>query len=224
MRAVIYSRVSTEQQAIKGLSIETQIANCQKYADAHGYEVVDIVIDAQTAKNTNRPGLQRILKMASAKKIEHIICWNIDRLTRSLADSIMMTNEFTKKKVTVHEAERNKARIATTSQAKLIQNMEMVIKEWQREDIGDKTRTILAGKREQGLRISGQAPFGFQFQDSKVVENPAEQKIIQRIHNLKCEGFSVRAIHARLRDEGIRNRKSKPIGVTEIWTILQKAA
>lgn len=225
MKAVIYVRVSTEKQASHGLSLDTQIINCQRYADVHDYEVIDVVVDAQTAKNTRRPGLQRILKMATAKKIQHVIVWNIDRLTRSLEDSIMLTSMFLKKKVTLHEAEHNKPRVVNTSQQKLMDRVEMAFKEYQREDIGDKTRTILQGKKEQGLRYSGRSPFGYRFTpDGKIEPDDHEQGIIERIMSLKAEGFTIRAIQARLHADGVVNRKNRPIGRTEIWNITKKAA
>ena len=64
MSAIIYCRVSTDSQAEKGISLDAQVAACTAYAQAHGLEVVDVIVDAGlSGKSTDRPGLQKLLKL-----------------------------------------------------------------------------------------------------------------------------------------------------------------
>jgi site-specific DNA recombinase len=95
---------------------------------------------------------------------------------------------------------------------------------WEREIIGERTAVALEHKAAQGERTNFQAPFGYRFENGKVVKDDIEHGIIRKVNELKEEGYSIRAIVALLEEQGHRNRNGKPIGRNEIWRITKKAA
>jgi len=87
MKAVIYTRVSTETQQVSGLGLDSQLATCQAHADRLGAEVVAVVTEAQSGRTvTKRPELQRALAMLAAGEAQVLIVAKLDRLSRSLRD------------------------------------------------------------------------------------------------------------------------------------------
>ena len=96
MKAVAYSRVSTAGQAEKGVSMEDQKLKIEQYADLYGFSITEFITDGgESAKNLNRPGVQRILTMMKQQEIEAVIVAKLDRLTRSvrdLADIVELAN------------------------------------------------------------------------------------------------------------------------------------
>ena len=84
-KAIIYVRVSTEEQKKKGYSIAGQVQECTVYAQRMGYEVINIFTDeGKSAKDLNRPELQRMLKYIkeNRKAINALVFWKWDRLSR----------------------------------------------------------------------------------------------------------------------------------------------
>jgi DNA invertase Pin-like site-specific DNA recombinase len=86
---IIYTRVSTEDQAREGVSLIAQREACAMLCKLRGYADHDAVEDAaQSAKNLNRPGIARILKGVEAGEVKTLVVWRLDRLTRDLLDMV----------------------------------------------------------------------------------------------------------------------------------------
>jgi len=104
MRAAHYARVSTEDQA-HNYSISTQIEACQKLADELGYTVDQehILIDeGYSGATLDRPGLERLRKLAGQGVIQAIICYDPDRLSRKLVHLLLLTEEWERQNIAVH--------------------------------------------------------------------------------------------------------------------------
>src|SRR6266404_1789631 len=85
MRAIGYVRVSLEKQAEKGVSLEAQSEKIRAMATVQGAELVDIIVEAgESAKNLNRPGVQKLLALVEGGRVEAVIVAKLDRLTRSV--------------------------------------------------------------------------------------------------------------------------------------------
>ena len=97
---IIYTRVSTEDQAREGVSLIAQREACAMLCKLRGYADHDAVEDAaQSAKNLNRPGIARILKGVEAGEVKTLVVWRLDRLTRNLRDLLDMVATFDLHKV-----------------------------------------------------------------------------------------------------------------------------
>ncbi|WP_254903539.1 recombinase family protein, partial [Picosynechococcus sp. PCC 7002] len=95
MKDIGYIRVSTEEQATQGVSLDAQKAKLEAYAGLYDIELVDIVIDAgQSAKSIERPGLQKALGMLDSGEVEAMVIVKLDRLTRSVKDLDWLLENF----------------------------------------------------------------------------------------------------------------------------------
>src|SRR6516225_10444631 len=100
MKAIGYVRVSTDRQAEQGVSLEAQEAKIRAMATVQGAELLEVIIDGgESAKNLNRPGLQRLLTQVDSGKVEAVIVAKLDRLTRSVKDLCSLLELFEKRSV-----------------------------------------------------------------------------------------------------------------------------
>lgn len=87
----LYPRVSTQEQAVNGHSIDEQIERMQKYCEAMGWTVYKVYTDAgYSGADTNRPALQRMIKDVKAGRIDKVLVYKLDRLSRSQKDTLML--------------------------------------------------------------------------------------------------------------------------------------
>ena len=220
MIAAIYSRVSTEEQKKHGISLEAQVARCEQYAASMNMLVVHTGIEGQSAKDTDRPELQTILAMVAKKKIRHLLLVKLDRLSRETEDALRIAKALCKKGVKLHLVSEGGEVDFSDPSAEMMFTMRAGFATYERKRISLNTKFALARKRDLGQRVSGEAPFGFQFDGNTVVENPSEQSVINRVKLLAAEGYSQRKISAKLESEGVYNRKGKAFALRSIQIIL----
>src|SRR4051812_31612516 len=103
MLTVAYVRVSTEDQAVEGFSMAGQIDKLQAYATRRDLGPVTVIEDAGlSGKNTDRPGLQRVLSMVADGHVSNVIVWRLDRLSRNLGDLVLLADTFGQAGVALH--------------------------------------------------------------------------------------------------------------------------
>ena len=86
---IIYTRVSTDEQAAGGISLDAQLASCRAYAIARGWTVGEEVVDGGfSAKDLRRPGAAKVLELYAQRKIAGVIVWRLDRLLRRVRDLV----------------------------------------------------------------------------------------------------------------------------------------
>src|ERR1700719_1319102 len=188
MRTVGYVRVSTDKQAERGISLEAQEAKIRAMATVQGAELIDVIVDGgESAKSLNRPGLQRLLALISAGKVEAVIVAKLDRLTRSVKDLCGLLELFEKRKVALISVAES---LDTGSAAgRLVITIMAAVSQWEREAIGGRTRDALQHKRSQGERV-GNIAFGSRLsEDGQHLEpDPAEQTAMAEIRRLRGQG------------------------------------
>ncbi|MGO8881146.1 MAG: recombinase family protein [Desulfomonilaceae bacterium] len=221
-KAAIYARVSTEDQAQHGVSLDAQVNRCMEYVTTLNYELVDTAIDAGlSAKSTDRAGLQRILSLVHKKKIQHVVTLKLDRLSRRTVDALNLVETFTKKKVKLHLVTENGTVNSDNSDEEFMLTLKAGVAQLERKKIAERTRFALDRKRQLGQRISLYAPYGYAFTAGKLIPNPEEQAVITKIYNLHARGFTIRGIIEQLTGEGIFNRKNRPFAIPSIHRILK---
>ena len=206
MQVIGYVRVSTQEQATGGVSLEAQANKIRLYCELHELQLVDVIVDAGvSAKTVNRPGLQRALSMLRAGKAGGLVIAKLDRLTRSVADlSTLITTVFNR--FALHSVADA---IDTTSAAgRLVLHVLGSVAQWERETVGERTRDALAHKRARGERV-GQVPFGFVSVDGRLVPHADEQRAITIIAELRADGMTYRAIADALTARGIVNKAGR---------------
>jgi site-specific DNA recombinase len=142
MRAIGYIRVSTDNQADKGCSLEAQREKIRAMAVVQGTEVADLIVDAgESAKNLKRPGMERVLKLVQAGEVDKVIAAKLDRLTRSARDLADLLEIFQRKGVSLVSVAES---LDTGSAAgRLVLNIMVSVSQWEREAIGERTRDAL---------------------------------------------------------------------------------
>lgn len=103
MLTVAYCRVSTEEQAEEGHSIEAQAQRLQSYAELPGIGPVTVIEDpGRSGKNMERAGLQQVLAMVEAGHVAHVPVWRLDRLSRNPVDLILLADQLRRSNVALH--------------------------------------------------------------------------------------------------------------------------
>jgi site-specific DNA recombinase len=222
-KAAIYARVSTEDQAQHGVSLDAQVNRCVEYVSVQNYELVDTVVDAGiSGKSTDRPGLHRILSLVQKKKIHHLVTLKLDRLSRRTIDALNLVETLTKKNVKLHLVTENGSVNSDNADDEFMLTLKAGFAQLERKKIAERTRFALNRKRQLGQRISLNAPYGYMFVEGKVVDNGLEQKTIMKIHKLHDNGSSVRGIISALTRRKIFNRNDMPFTIPSIHRILKK--
>lgn len=204
MDAIGYVRVSTEGQAEGGISLEAQQAKIRAWCEANGYTLVQMHVDAGISggRADNRPALQAALAQACRLKAV-IVVYSLSRLARSTKDAIAISERLAKSGADLVSLSE---RIDTTSASgKMVFRMLAVLAEFERDLVAERTKGALTHLRNQGKRISGVAPFGFDLTpDAKsLIPNPQEQEGLSLIRNLRAKGLGRRRIAAALSARGI---------------------
>ena len=220
MKAVGYARVSTDKQADRGVSLEAQAKKIRAMAVVHNSELAEIIVDGgESAKSLNRPGMERLLEVVEARKIDSVIVAKLDRLTRSVKDLCTLLERFERRGVALISVAES---LDTGSAAgRLVLNVMTAVSQWEREAIGERTRDALCHKRSKGERI-GNIRFGYCLSaDGKHVESDAhEQKAIAAIVDMRAKGRSLRRIAIDLNDRGFRTRKGSSWRLESVARVL----
>ena len=229
MKAIGYIRVSTEEQAQEGVSLDAQRATLQAYAILRGLELIEIVVDEGVSGGkdlSSRPGGCRVADIASKGKVSAVIACKLDRLFRDAADCLNTTKAWDRKDVALHLIDVGGQSIDTSStMGRFFLTMMAGVAEMERNMIRDRTKCAMDFKRSKGERISRFAPFGFQFNGGLLVEDAAEQAIIADIAQLRRDGLTYQAICDELAVRGVATKNGvvqwKPMTIKRI---LERAA
>ena len=171
MIAIGYIRVSSDQQVQEGLSLTTQSERLHAWATTKGTSLVKIVSDEGISGGTlDRPGLNGILD--DLDSIDALVITQLDRLTRSVHDLGQLLEVFQQYEVSL--VSLSEGVDATSAGGRLILNVLGSVSQWQREDISEKTATVLRSKRARGEHV-GRIPFGCCVDSSGVLARDPEQ-------------------------------------------------
>src|ERR1017187_10377729 len=159
LKAVGYTRVSTDKQADKGVSLDAQLEKIRAMAVVQGAEVLEVICDAgESAKTLDRPGMARLRAMVDAGTVQVVIIAKLDRLTRSVKDLAELLERFNKKGVSLVSVAES---LDTGSAAgRLVLNIMTAVSQWEREAIGERTATAIQHKKAHH-RVYNHVPYGF---------------------------------------------------------------
>jgi len=206
-KAVGYVGVSTEEQAREGVSLENQEAKIKAYCELNDFELLEIFTDAGlSAKNLNRPGINKILHLARNKEIGAIVVYKLDRAFRSTIDALEVTSELDKCGVGFHSINE---RLDTKSPlGRFFFTLIAGIAEMERGIIGERTSDALKWKIENGEHV-GHIPFGYKIEGSELIPFLPEQEVIKLAKELRGRGYTLQAIGEKFKTRGIRTKRGK---------------
>jgi len=194
MNAIGYIRVSTDEQAREGVSLENQREKIAGYCSLNEMVLLDTITDEGiSAKNLNREGMQALISLVKLGKVDEVIVYKLDRLSRSVKDTINLIELFEKYKVAFHSIVDH---IDTkTATGRFFLHIMSSLAQMERELVGERTRDALSHKIGKG-ELVGHVPYGyFLDKDGKtLIENPREQEAISLIKVLHGKGHTYRAI------------------------------
>lgn len=203
--AIGYVRVSKEAE--DGLSLDAQAERVRAMALARGVTLLDVVVDdGSSAKSLHRPGMARLLALVDAGQVDMVLVAKLDRLTRSIVDLAALLQRFDRRDVAfVSVAEDFNT---GTAMGRMVLLMIVMLSQWEREVIGERTREVLQFKKAQGERV-GTIPFGYRLAADGIhlVPDEDEQALIAQIRALKAGGQSTRQIAEALNALGRTTRK-----------------
>jgi DNA invertase Pin-like site-specific DNA recombinase len=231
-----YIRVSSEEQAKSGLSLENQEEKIHAYASLHDLEVDEVYRDeGASAKTLRRPGMKTVMGMIKRGEVQTLIIYKLDRMTRSLRDLDQMLSLCQDTDTALVSVTEN---IDTSSAAgRMVVHMLGVVAQWERETIGERTQAALAVKRSRGEKTGGSVPYGWRVKkgtgvkDKKtgrmipaVLERDArEDQVVGRMMEwYEKDGIGYTEIARRLNRKGTKSRKGKEWSAQTVKYVVQR--
>jgi len=213
IRVVTYARVSTQEQASEGTSLDFQAAQLTGYCQLQGWTVVNSYVDAGfTGKNGDRPGLQRLLTDAKLGLFDKMVVFKLDRLARSL--SLLLEIEKTLNGRGIILISMKESVDTSTPTAKMIFQLFGMVAEWDRANIVERTRNGKLQRYKEGSWAGGKAPYGYarNKETRKLVINESEARIVKRMYAEYVDGKSLFAISQGLNQDHIPPRAKRSQG------------
>lgn len=206
--AVGYVRVSTDEQAREGLSLDAQAAAIRAYCAAQRLELADVLVDAgQSASTLDRPALRDLLARIEAGSVGTVVVAKLDRLTRRTRDLLALVEDVFK----AHHVEMvslSEQLDTRTPAGVLMVTVLGALAQMEREQVGERTRAALAYKRVRGERL-GTTPLGFRTPAPGAALVPVEAELapVRYIIQRRAQGIPFRTIAAELAQSGHRTKR-----------------
>ena len=202
VRCAIYTRKSSEEGLEQEFnSLDAQREACEAYIKSQRHEgwiVIPALYDdpAFSGGNMDRPALKRLLADIDAGRIDTVVVYKVDRLTRALADFAKIVEAFDARGVTFVSV--TQAFNTTTSMGRLTLNVLLSFAQFEREVTGERIRDKIAASKKKGMWMGGLPPLGFDVRDRKLVVNEAEAETVRHIFKRYRALGSVRALAQEL--------------------------
>lgn len=193
-RVFLYIRVSTEEQAIHGLSIEAQTDALQEWAKANGHKVVGVYTDAGISARkpaSKRPELQQLLDDVRGGKGELVVFTKLDRWFRNIAEYYKVQEVLEKNHVdwrTIHEDYDT-----STASGRLKINIMLSVAQDEADRTSERIKSVFEVKRQKLEPLTGNCPTGYMLEGKKIVKDPLKEKAVESFFKkfLACGSVSV---------------------------------
>src|ERR1700709_2625775 len=185
VRCAIYTQVSTDHgldQEFNSLDAQYDAASSYIKSQAHaGWTLIRSRYDdgGYSGGSTDRPDLQRLLEDIRARKLDVIVVYKVDRLTRSLADFAKLVELFDAHGVSFVSVTQQFN--TTTSMGRLTLNVLLSFAQFEREVTSERIRDKIAASKRKGLWVGGPLPLGYDLRDRKLVINAVEAETVRHI-------------------------------------------
>jgi site-specific DNA recombinase len=224
LRCAVYTRKSTEEGLdMEFNSLDAQREACEAYVASQKAEgwllMADRYDDGGFSGGTlERPALQRLIADIEAGRVDVVVVYKIDRLSRSLMDFAKLVEVFDRNNVTFVSVTQSFN--TTTSMGRLTLNILLSFAQFEREVIGERIRDKFAASRKKGMWMGGWAPLGYDIKDRKLLVNEAEAATVRALFQRFIRCGSMTRLVVALRSEGMTTKGGKPIDKGYIYRIL----
>ncbi len=165
-----------------------------------------------------RPSLKRLLADIEANKVDVVVVYKIDRLSRALLDFAKLVEVFDRNAVTFVSV--TQFFNTTTSMGRLTLNILLSFAQFEREVIGERICDKFAASRRKGIWMGGWAPLGYDIKDRKLLVNEREADLVRSIFMRFARGIPPRQLIEALAKEGALNKQGKPIDKGYLYRVL----
>jgi len=234
LRCAVYTRKSSEE----GLEMQFNSLDAQReaalaYIESQKHEGWTLVPDRYddggfSGGSMERPGLQRLLRDVEAGRIDVVVVYKVDRLSRALGDFARIVEIFERHNVSFVSV--TQAFNTTSSMGRLTLNILLSFAQFEREVIGERIRDKFAASRRKGMWMGGIPPLGYDVRERRLVVNESEAALVRLIFSRFLQLGSATELAHKLRSAGHRtkswvtqdgkHRSGKPIDKGSIYKIL----
>jgi DNA invertase Pin-like site-specific DNA recombinase len=235
-RCAIYTRKSSEEgleQAFNSLHAQREACEAYIMSQRHeGWSVIPSPYDdgGFSGGTMDRPALKSLLGDITAGKVDVVVVYKIDRLTRSLFDFAKIVEIFDAHKVSFVSVTQSFN--TTTSMGRLTLNVLLSFAQFERKVTGERIRDKVAASKKKGMWMGGNIPLGYDIKERKLVINPAEAETVRLIFDLYVRLGAVRKLKAetdklelrtkaRISEESNRTHDGLPFRIGHLYTILR---
>lgn len=224
LRCAVYTRKSSEEGLEMDFnSLEAQRESCEAYVASQRAEgwllVPDRYDDGGFSGGTlDRPALKRLMADIESGRVDIVVVYKIDRLSRSLMDFSRLVEVFDQHKVTFVSVTQSFN--TTTSMGRLTLNILLSFAQFEREVIGERIRDKFAASRKRGMWMGGWAPLGYEVRDRKLVVNETDAKLVRSIFQRFLKLGSATTLAQLLIAENVRNKYGKLIDKGILYKML----
>lgn len=220
VRAALYARVSTEEQAEEGVSLAAQLDYLRTYCDIHGLEIAgEFVDDGYTGRNAKRPAYQRMFEPDVRSTWDMLVVVKMDRIHRNSREFMAMMDDL--KRHHQQFVSANDQIDTSTAVGRFVMDMVQRIAQLESEQTGERTYMGMHQKAEERSGILGfNAPYGYVFGDEGLEIQAEEAPVIEDIFNSYLSGMTMDDIAYRLNRAGTLTRRGNPWNKFNLRTIL----
>jgi DNA invertase Pin-like site-specific DNA recombinase len=224
LRCAVYTRKSTDEGLDREFNtLDAQRDACEAYVASQRAEGWLLVQDRYddggfTGATLERPALQRLLRDIEADRVDVIVVYKIDRLSRSLMDFAKLVEVMDAHGVTFVSVTQSFN--TTTSMGRLTLNILLSFAQFEREVIGERIRDKFAASRARGMWMGGKVPLGYDVRDRKLIPNEDEAPRVRRVFELFVETQSGTGTARKLQAEGATSRSGRLLDKGDVYKLL----
>lgn len=192
----IYARVSTDEQAKEGISIDAQIEKCKSYCNARGWDIYNVYTDpGYSAGTMDRPAMQSMISEAQKASFNIILVYKIDRFSRKLKDLILALEDL--KEHNINFTSVTEQIDTTSAMGEAFFQIIGVFAQLERGMVKERVKLAFDRKAELGEALY-RPPFGYTYQNRKLIIDPINGPKVSEIFELWIQGINHKAIAERV--------------------------
>ncbi len=219
MRAAIYARVSTDDQAKEGFSIPAQLKRLQAYCKAKGWDICSEYVDEGfSGRDTNRPAYQRM--MGERERWDVILVLKMDRIHRNSKNFTQMMDDLNSWKRQFNSMQEKFD--TTSAMGRFVMDIIQRIAQLESEQIGERVKVGMTQKAKRGSGYLGSPdPYGYEVENGQLKIMDKEAGVVPSIYHAYMMGFSLDEIARKLNERGIPAKKGGPWSKQMISKVLR---
>jgi len=220
LRAAVYIRVSTEDQVREGFSIAAQRERLLAYLHSQDWELSDFYTDeGVSAKDLQRPELTRLLDDVRQKRMDVVLVYRLDRLTRSVLDLYQLLQTF--ERYGVHFKSCTEVYDTTTAIGRLFITLVAALAQWERENLAERVKMGMGQMVRERKRPGGPPPYGYLLREGQLQIQADEARHVRLMFERYTQGLSPRQIADEANLRGARGKNGASWSASAVLRLLK---